>query len=124
MLSLKWFKSAIERTIEKVVENKIEQAFNELDNEEGQQAPSYPSGKPYMNIKMVNDTLTIVMHDGSILTKTPATSNDFNAARDSKTEEFLFDIVSSSEVREERRKAEAEFERAKAIKKEIGRAHV
>ena len=26
MLSLKWFKSAIERTIEKVVENKIEQS--------------------------------------------------------------------------------------------------
>ncbi len=40
MLSLKWFKSAIERTIEKVVENKIEQAFIQLDNEEGQTAPS------------------------------------------------------------------------------------
>ena len=40
MLSLKWFKSAIERTIEKVVENKIEQAFDQLDNEEGGQTPS------------------------------------------------------------------------------------
>jgi hypothetical protein len=41
MLSLKWFKSAIERTIEKVVENKIEQAFDQLDKqEEGAQAPS------------------------------------------------------------------------------------
>ena len=67
MLSLKWFKSAIERTIEKVVENKIDQAFNELDNEEGAQAPSSPyqwsstttaTAKPYLNIKMVNDTLT------------------------------------------------------------------
>jgi len=102
MLSLKWFKSAIERTIEKVVENKIEQAFDQLDKqEEGAQAPSYsqwnstttrsfvgagessdyvPRSKPYLNIKMVNDTLTIVMNDGNIITKYPKTSEDFNAA--------------------------------------------
>ena len=118
MLSLKWFKSAIERTIEKVVENKIEQAFNELDNEEGQTAPSYhPSGKPYLNIKMVNDTLTIIMNDGNIITKAPATSEDFNAARDCRTEACLFDLVSTQEVKNERRKAEAEYEKAKAIQR-------
>ena len=118
MLSLKWFKSAIERTIEKVVENKIEQAFNELDNEEGQVAPSYhSSGKPYLNIKMVNDTLTIVMNDGNIITKSPATSDDFNKARDCRTEACLFDLVSTQEVKDERRKAEAEYEKAKAIQR-------
>lgn len=118
MLSLKWFKSAIERTIEKVVENKIEQAFNELDNEEGQTAPSYhPLGKPYLNIKMVNDTLTIVMNDGNIITKSPATSDDFNKARDCRTEACLFDLVSTQEVKDERRKAEAEYEKAKAIQR-------
>ena len=128
MLSLKWFKSAIERTIEKVVENKIEQAFDQLDKqEEGAQAPSssyqwnstYTNGgiKPYLNIKMVNDTLTIVMNDGSILTKSPATSDDFTAARDCKTEACLIDLVSSEEIREEKRKAEAEYEKAKAIQR-------
>ena len=127
MLSLKWFKSAIERTIEKVVENKIEQAFDQLDNEEGAQAPSspyqwnstYTSGgvKPYLNIKMVNDTLTIVMNDGNIITKSPATSDDFNAARECKSEACLFDLVSTQEVKDERRKAEAEYEKAKAIQR-------
>jgi hypothetical protein len=118
MLSLKWFKSAIERTIEKVVENKIEQAFNQLDNEEGQTAPSYHSSeKPYLNIKMVNDTLTVVMNDGNIITKSPATSVDFNAARDCRTEACLFDLVSTQEVKDERRKAEAEYEKAKAIQR-------
>ena len=118
MLSLKWFKSAIERTIEKVVENKIEQAFNELDNEEGQTASSYhSSGKPYLNIKMVNDTLTIVMNDGNIITKSPATSEHFNAARDCKTESCLFDLVSTQEIKDERRKAEAAYEKAKAIQR-------
>ena len=118
MLSLKWFKSAIERTIEKVVENKMEQAFNELDNEEGQVAPSYhPSGKPYLNIKMVNDTLTIVMNDGNIITKAPATSDDFNAARDCKTEACLFNLVSTQEIKDQRRKAEAEYEKVKAVQR-------
>jgi hypothetical protein len=118
MLSLKWFKSAIERTIEKVVENKIEQAFNELDNEEGQVAPSYnPSQKPYLNIKMVNDTLTIVMNDGNIITKSPATADDFNAARDCRTEACLINLVSSQEVRDEKRKAEVAYEKAAAVKR-------
>lgn len=118
MLSLKWFKSAIERTIEKVVENKIEQAFNELDNEEGQIAPSYnPSQKPYLNIKMVNDTLTIVMNDGNIITKAPATADDFNAARECKTEACLINLVSSQEVKDQRKKAEAEYEKIKAVQR-------
>jgi hypothetical protein len=118
MLSLKWFKSAIERTIEKVVENKIEQAFNELENEEGQTAPPpAPAPKPYLNIKMVNNTLTIVMNDGNIITKAPATANDFNAARECKTEVCLLNLVGSQEVRDERRKVEAEYEKAKAVQK-------
>ena len=118
MLSLKWFKGAIERTIERVVENKIDQAFSELDNEEGQTAPSYNSSqKPYLNIKMVNDTLTVVMNDGNIITKTPATGEDFKAARDCRTEACLFDLVSTQEIKDERRKAEAAYEKAKAIQR-------
>ena len=128
MLSLKWFKSAIERTIEKVVENKIDQAFNELDNEEGAKALSSPyqwsstttenttlQSKPYMNIKMVNDTLTIVMNDGSIITKSPATSDDFNLARGCTSEACLLNLVSTQEVKDQRRKAEAEYEKVKAV---------
>lgn len=117
MLSLKWFKSAIERTIEKVVENKIEQAFSELDNEEGHIAPSYTGGKPYLNLKMVNDTLTVVLNDGSILTKQPANADDFAAAKKCTTEECLLELVSSPEVKEEKRKAQMEYEKALAIKK-------
>ena len=118
MLSLKWFKSAVERTIERVVENKIDQAFNELDNEEGQLVPTcVPAPKPYLNIKMVNDTLTIVMNDGNIITKAPATGEDFKAARECRTEACLFDLVSTQEIKDERRKAEAEYEKAKAIQR-------
>ena len=132
MLSLKWFKSAIERTIEKVVENKIEQAFTQLGEDAPQVDAPYvntqwtstsaidefsPISKPYMNIKMVNDILTIVMLDGSILTKSPATAGDFTAARDCRTESCLINLVSTQEVKDERRKAEAEYEKAKAVQR-------
>lgn len=129
MLSLKWFKSAIERTIEKVVENKMEQAFDELDKEEGAQSPSFNSNvnwnsngatsytKPYLSLKMVNSTLTIVMNDGSIVTKSPATGDDFAAARFCKTEQCLLDLVSSPEVQAEKRKAQAEYEKIKAVQR-------
>ena len=66
---------------------------------------------------MVNDTLTIVMNDGNIITKSPATSEHFNAARDCKTESCLFDLVSTQEIKDERRKAEAAYEKAKAIQR-------
>ena len=137
MLSLKWFKSAIERTIEKVVENKIDQAFSELDKEEGVQSPSFDPNvnwnsngstwqtsssstsytKPYLNLKMVNDTLTIVMNDGSILTKSPASADDFAAAKICTSESCLLNLVSSPEVQAERRKAEAEYEKVKAMQR-------
>ena len=126
MLSLKWFKSAIERTIEKVVENKIEQAFDQLDKEEGAQTPSSYSTwhsistvtvKPYLNIKMVNDTLTIVLNDGNIITKSPANADDFAKAKTCTTEACLLNLVGSEEIQAERRKAEAEYEKAKAIQR-------
>jgi hypothetical protein len=135
MLSLKWFKSAIERTIEKVVENKIEQAFDQLDKqEEGyvlsssspnvnwNQTTSSSTGstsytKPYLNIKMVNDTLTIVLNDGNIITKTPANADDFTKAKTCTTEACLLNLVGSPEIQSERRKAEAEYEKAKAIQR-------
>jgi len=76
-----------------------------------------PISKRYLNIKMVNDTLTIVMLDGSILTKSPATAGDFNDARDCRTEACLINLVSSVEVREEKRKIQAEYDKIAAIKK-------
>jgi hypothetical protein len=66
---------------------------------------------------MVNDTLTIVMNDGNIITKSPATADDFNAARDCRTEACLINLVSSQEVRDDKRKAEVAYEKAAAVKR-------
>ena len=127
MLSLKWFKNAIER----VVEKKIDAAFEQLENESSsnlfhveQSAPTYTTTttspqKIYLSLKMVNDVLTIVLQDGTVLTKSNATADDFNSAKNAKTEKQLISLVATVEVRDERRKEQAEYNKAQAIKKGV-----
>jgi len=109
--SLEFFKSLIERDT-KVMEMLLK------DN-----TPSGPTssnttmigGKVYSNIKFVNDVLTIVLNDGNIISKHPATMDDFNRARDAKSEMELFTLCSSKEGLEEKRKFEEEVKRNEAI---------
>jgi hypothetical protein len=120
-LSMQWFKSKIEHAVEKAIAKKIENLMEEEDNE-------IPAGddydvdrKLYIRLKLVNDVLTIVLNDGSILTKTNATQEDFVRARDAVSEEQLYTICTTQEVLEERRRQEAEAKRLKALQQGIQR---
>ena len=73
--------------------------------------------KPYLNVKLVNDVLTIVLKDGSIITKPGATADDFKRARACFTENMLIDLVATQEVVQERKEREDEVKRFKAIHK-------
>jgi len=142
LFSLSWFKSQKEKQIEdlrhdirvKELEKALERidakpvdtfqtGYNPFTAATWTPAPNFstaageytPISKPYTNIKMVNDTLTIVLLDGSIITKSPATAGDFNTARDCRTESCLLNLVSTQEVKDQRRKAEAEYEKVKAV---------
>lgn len=120
-LSMQWFKSKIEHAVEKAIAKKIENLMEEEDNE-------IPAGddydvdrKLYIRLKLVNDVLTIVLNDGSILTKTNATQEDFVRARDAVSEDQLYTICTTQEVLEERRRQEAEAKRLKALQQGIQR---
>ena len=120
-LSMQWFKSKIEFAVEKVIANKIE---NLMEQEDTDDVPEFtdPLGferKPYLNIKMVNDVLTVVMKDGSILTKPNATDKDFFMAKGARTEEDIYLIIASSEVISEKRDREAEVAKLRALHKGI-----
>lgn len=119
-LSMQWFKSKIEFAVEKVIANKIENLMEQEDNDA---VPEFdPLGlrrKPYLNVKRVNDVLTIVMNDGSILSKPNSTDSDFIMAKNAKTEEDLYLIVATPEVVSERRDREAEVAKLRALHKGI-----
>jgi hypothetical protein len=78
---------------------------------------SVPVSKPYSNIKMVNDVLTVVLNDGSIITKSNATAEDFGKARECRTEACLLTLVGSPEIQKEKKEAEAAYEKAKNIQR-------
>ena len=120
-LSMQWFKSKIEHAVEKAIAKKIENLMEEEDNE-------IPAGNDYdvdrklwLKLKLVNDVLTIVLNDGSILTKTNATEEDFARASRAKSESELYTICTTQEVLEERRRQEAEAKRLKALQQGIQR---
>jgi hypothetical protein len=110
---MQWFKSKIENAVEKAISNKIDKLMEQEDVEE------MVTEKPYINIKLVNDVLTIVLRNGSILSKSNATDDDYYRAVNATTETALHNICSTAEVMEERRRVEAEIARVKALQQGI-----
>ena len=111
MFSLNWFKSRKQRQLEdlKVEEQRIK---NELLRKELYSATSTPvektynwvvktstttselGEKPYKTVKMVNNVLTVVLNDGSILSKPDATTEDFEDVRNALDEAEIMDVMS------------------------------
>ena len=118
-LSMQWFKSKIEFAVEKVITNKIESLMEQEDNDVPGSDYDVDKRVPYLNIKMVNDVLTVVMKDGEILTKPNATAKDFVMAKAAMTEEDIYLIIASSDVVSEKRDREAEVAKLRALHKGI-----
>jgi hypothetical protein len=140
MFSLNWFKSRKEREIEDLRhEIKLKQLQKELERIDAPPAPStWSTGtssaapitfytnppayqvkiedeKPYKTVKMVNNVLTVVLNDGSILSKPNATTEDFESVRSAIDEFEIIDIMAVQEVVAERKKQEFEAEKARAL---------
>ena len=142
IFSLNWFKSRKQQEIDDLKHDiKLKELQRQLEKLDSPPAPVNPfpissstwdykyiptpqpivteCPKPYKNIKLVNDMLTIVLNDGSIISKPGATNDDFIYARSASTEQQLLNLVANQEVVAERRKEEAELARNQAIRKGI-----
>ena len=147
IFSLNWFKSRKEQEIEDLKHDiKVKELQRQLEKMENPPAPVQPSyntsynttwtpvsvgvrnyatsviaepEKPYKSIKLVNDMLTIVLNDGSIISKPGATNDDFQYARKATTEDQLLNLVACQEVVAERKKHEAEVARARAVRQGV-----
>jgi hypothetical protein len=112
-LSLDWFKQTAENAIAKVVANKLESLM------EQEEAPKEMFEKPFFSIKLVNDTLTVVLRDGNILSKPNATEEDYYAIANAKSVHEIYAIVASHEVAAEEEKIKAEANRLRALQQGI-----
>ena len=118
-LSLDWFKSKVEVSIDRVIANKLDSLMQEEQIGSDYDVDKKVKGKPFFSMKMVNDTLTVVLHDGSIISKPNACERDFHAVVNSTSVEEILAIVSSSEVMADVEKAKAEAARIRALQKGI-----
>ena len=116
-LSLDWFKETAESAIATVVANKLESLMEQDVPVEQQCHAKYE--KPYFAIKLVNDTLTVVLADGTIFSKPGATEDDYFAVQKAKTIYEIHAIVGCKDVVEDVERIKAEAERIKALHKGI-----
>jgi len=138
IFSLNWFKSRKQQEIDDLKHDiKVKELQRQLERLDGPPVPVLPQNvtvssnyvpyssivnqlsKPYKNIKLVNDMLTIVLNDGSIISKPGATNDDFQYARKATTEDQLMNLVACQEVVAERKKHEAEVARARVIRQGV-----
>ena len=112
-LSLDWFKSKVETSIDKVIASKIESLM------EQEEAPKQVNEKPFLNLKLVNDTLTVVLRDGSVLSKPEATEEDYYAISEARSVHEIYAIIASREVAADVEAVRAEAERLKSLQQGI-----
>lgn len=110
--SLDWFKSEREIELEKL-KIKTQELRNEILEQDLEKKTSVKAegiqNKPFKNVKLVNNVLTVVLLDGSIISKPKATSEDFEKVRFASTEEAIYAIIFSKEIVAERDKEKEEY---------------
>ena len=109
-LSLDWFKQTAESAITKVVAEKLESLMQEEET---------PKIKPYLRVQIANDTLTVVLVDGTVVSKPGATEDDYYAVIEAKDAYEIHAIVGSRDVVADVEKVRAEAARIKALQKGI-----
>lgn len=121
-ISLNWFKSKRRQKLEKLeieqvrlenelLENEMIKARNaEVTSEESEQAPKF-----YKSLKLVGNSLTIVMNDGDVVTKCEADAESFKAVRNARSENEILEIILSKEQLTEKIKAEAESVKVESL---------
>ena len=113
-LSLDWFKNRVENSIDRVIANKID---NLIEEPSPKQEKIYE--RPYFAIKLVNDTLTVVLTDGTIISKPGATEDDYFAVQAARDVYEIHAIVASKEVKQDVEDMKAEAARIQALQQGI-----
>jgi len=120
MISLNWFKKNKEMESLKVEEQRIKNSLlrSQLEKYVVQPELGHTTyDKLFKMVKFVNNVLTVVMKDGSIISKSDATIQDFRDVKGVQSEEDLFFIMSTDRVKEDRAEFEKELEKNKAVVK-------
>ncbi len=105
-LSLEWFKDKITDKIDRILDERVNALVDSLAG--GEEPPA-------VLIKLINDTLTVVLRSGEILSKPEATEEHYMRAKVAQTEEELYAIIEDRQVALKFVDTKAEAKRQTAI---------
>lgn len=111
IFTLDWFKSKITKKLDVL---KLEE--KELKNELLKQQLS--SKKMYQKMKLVNDVLTVVLHNGDVMSKSQCTIEDFQKIQQAQSEAMIIGLMRNAST-EEIEKEVREVQETQAILKSI-----
>jgi hypothetical protein len=125
-ISLKWFKEMIEKTVDKAVDKQLNQpidysAVGCTNIVVNSPASAVPKEKVYAHLTLVGNVLTVVLQDGSIISKSEATADDFNSVREARSEQEIFQVVATEIVKKQRLDDEKEIAKIKIIHNGLSR---
>lgn len=115
LFSLQWFSQTAEKAVETTISKRLDKLIEQQDEEALLEETNIPSVQPYRNVKLINDVLVVVLNTGDIISKTGATSNDFQSVTHCITEEEIMSIMSSPQVIAERKEQEKEVKKMEAL---------
>lgn len=115
LFSLQWFSQTAEKAVETTISKRLDKLIEQQDEEALLEETNIPSVQPYKNVKLINDVLVVVLNTGDIISKTGATSNDFQSVTHCITEEEIMAIMSSPQVIAERKEQEKEVKKMEAL---------
>lgn len=112
-LSLDWFKSKIEQSIDNQIAKKLDSLMEQDVNVDDQIV------RPYKLLKMVNSVLTVVLNDGTVLSKPNATQTDYLNIYGATNVDCIISVIGVSEIVQEKIAYDKELKKNKEILKGI-----
>lgn len=100
--SLKWFKDRKKEKIlvkeDELITLQIEKEKRILDSMKEEYKNEKLPSRPYKRTSFVNNVLNVILNDGNVISKYPATVEDFDNMRKSMTEQDVFTIMKGKDV--------------------------
>jgi len=112
--SLEWFKEKIESSVDRVLDARIASKIDQLIDNVDESIPNTIQ-KPYLHVKLVNDTLTVVLNNGDIVIKPSADEIHYARIMAALTEEEVLAVIYDKVVTEEKAEQVEEAERVTKI---------
>jgi len=119
LFSFKWFRSTKEKELEQEVK-KLNLELSEFQSQVSQKPAGIPQwSRAYKNIYIVNNSVTVVLHNGTTLIKTGSAKETYTHLQTLQTEIDIIEYMATDEVKREIRETKEEVKNMEEMKERV-----